>query len=389
MAKQIGNAHLMQKMNRLKVLNFIRRNPGTSRPLIAEQTGLSLSSITNVTSYLLNMGLLTESGIEQAERVGRKSTLLRFQAEAYGLIIASLSGNLADIYYTDLEGNILSQKQITITGLTPEGVIAQISEPITALLKQYQSIDTLGIGLIFSGLILDDSRFILSSSMKWKNLDIQTLLKEKTNLPVFVENVSRLRAVWYSNQHMQQDVKNMLFLDLESGIGAVQLCRGVINRSVLGEIGHTTIEKDGESCFCGNKGCLEAMCSVERLLRLYREHSGKNIESLAELSALHKQGDGAAKYAVSDCARYLGMGLANLITLFHPSVLAINTGDYTECPQLLQEAIEQCHHRTYSVLTQNLEINEISVRNENVVNGAAFEMCDRLFDINFPYNPVD
>jgi Fic family protein len=68
MAKQIGNAHLMQKMNRLKVLNFIRKNPGTSRPLIAEQTGLSLSSITNVTSYLLNLGLLTESGIVNQSR---------------------------------------------------------------------------------------------------------------------------------------------------------------------------------------------------------------------------------------------------------------------------------------------------------------------------------
>ena len=77
MPKQVGNVQLMQKMNRLKVLNYIRRNPDISRPVLSEKTGLSLASITNVTTYLLDIGLLTESGIEPAERVGRKSILLR------------------------------------------------------------------------------------------------------------------------------------------------------------------------------------------------------------------------------------------------------------------------------------------------------------------------
>ena len=104
MSKQVGNVQLMQKMNRLKVLDFIRRNPDTSRPMIAAHTGLSLASITNVTSYLLDAGFLKESGIESVERVGRKSTLLKFCSDSYGLVVAILSDKEISVSYTTLEG---------------------------------------------------------------------------------------------------------------------------------------------------------------------------------------------------------------------------------------------------------------------------------------------
>ena len=86
MNKTVGNSQLIQKMNRLKVLNYIRRNPDAARPQIAHDTGLSVASLTNITSYLLELGLITECGTEKVERVGRKGTLLRFRAESYGLI---------------------------------------------------------------------------------------------------------------------------------------------------------------------------------------------------------------------------------------------------------------------------------------------------------------
>ena len=86
MNRPVGNAQLIQKMNRLRVLNYIRRNPDVARPMIAHDTGLSLSSVTNIISYLLSAGFVTESGMEKAERVGRKGTLLRFGANAYGIV---------------------------------------------------------------------------------------------------------------------------------------------------------------------------------------------------------------------------------------------------------------------------------------------------------------
>ena len=72
---QVGNVHLMQKLNRLKVLSCIRKNPYVVRPAVAEQTGLSLASITNIVSFLIEKGLVVETGLENAERIGRKAVL--------------------------------------------------------------------------------------------------------------------------------------------------------------------------------------------------------------------------------------------------------------------------------------------------------------------------
>ena len=91
MKKGVANVQLMQKMNRLKVLDYVRRHPNTTRPCIAKGTGLSLPSITNTTSYLLDIGLLCENGTEKVDRVGRKSVFLSFCAKTYDLICIFLN----------------------------------------------------------------------------------------------------------------------------------------------------------------------------------------------------------------------------------------------------------------------------------------------------------
>lgn len=389
MNRQVGNVALMQKMNRLKVLNYVRRNPDVSRPNIATATGLSLASITNVTSYLLDLGLLVESGTEKVGRVGRKSTLLRFCADVYDLICIFLTEKYINIAYTDLEGKALEKIKVETQGLSPDDIMEEIRDNIKALIKSHGRERVLGIGVAISGLVLDDSRFVFSSRLKWKNFDIKKILEADTGLPVFVDNVSLLKAVHYfcAKGHGTQD--NMLFVDMENGIGAVQFFEGAISRATIGEIGHTTVEIDGEPCFCGNRGCLEAMCSPQRLLALYESKGGEALENLRQLDKLYKKEDPAAVFAVHECGKYLGIGLANLVNLFNPSVMVINTGDFDGCPSILKEAEHELHKRAYMSLTQKLSIKIISETEENTLLGTAFNLCDRLFDISYPKNIVE
>lgn len=388
MNKQVGNVRLMQQMNRLKVLNFIRNNPDVVRPVIAEKTGLSLATITNTTSYLIDLKLIVECGTEQVGRVGRKSTLLRFNSDAYSLICIILGKENIDVVHTNLEGRVISQIHSKMSD-SPDKVIKAVMKSVNEIIASAGKENILGISIGISGLVLDGSRFILSSSLKWKGFDIRKTLMEETGLPVFAENISHLKAVWYFCCKKAADQRNMIFVDLENGIGATQFYKGSISRAVLGEIGHTTVDKDGEKCFCGNKGCLEAMCSVERTLRLYREYSGSTGADTGELCMKYKKGDDSAVKAITECARYLGIGLANIINLLNPSVMVINSGDMTCCKPLLDEAEKEMLTRAYPALTKELSIYEINVTEEETIKGAAFNLCDRLFDISFDGNIVE
>lgn len=389
MEQNVGNVQLIQKMNRLKVLDYIRRNPDVARPAISQATGLSLSSMTNITSYLLAKGLVTENGMENAQRVGRKSTLLRFHANAYGLICIFINVGTVTIAYTDLEGNIQHSFRTDPDNMTSGKVIDFICEHVQNIISRQGTEKVLGIGISISGLILDNGRFVLSSSLKWKEFDLKAVLENETGLPVFIENVTLLKAVWHFCCNTGHTCDNMLLVDIENGIGAVQYYQGAINRAMLGEIGHTTVEKDGEPCFCGNTGCLEAMCSEQRVLKLYREYSGQSISDLAELSAKYNLGDAAACRAMTECSDYLGIGLANLVNLCKPAVIMINTGDFCKIPFFLKHATEIMKQRAYPVLVKDLQVEQVTTDNLDMHHGAAFNLCDRLFDISFPGNIVE
>jgi len=388
MNKQVANVQLMQKMNRLKVLNYVRRNPDSSRPVIAEKTGLSLASITNITTYLIEEGLLTECGRETVSRVGRKSTLLRFGKDAYNLICVILGEESICVTLTDLEGGIKTQLESLAGELSAQEVMDTVREQVKTLVESYGKETILGIEIAISGLVLEHSRFIVSTRLKWKSFDIKKMLEEETGINVFVNNISFLRAVGYFCVNNSFESGNMLLVDMESGIGSVQFFDGEISRGTLGEIGHTTVCKDGEPCFCGNRGCLEAMCSKKRILSIYEAYEGKKLTSLHEIETLFGENDETAVFAVEECGKYLGIGLANLINLFNPSVIVINTGDFEECPSLLEEAEREIHRRANRALTENLIIKKVAQTREDTIRAGAFDLCDRIFDISYEGNII-
>lgn len=389
MNKQVANVQLMQKMNRLKALNYVRNNPDCSRPQIAQATGLSLPSVTNVTTYLLDIGILCENGTEEVNRVGRKSVLLRLCASKYDLICVYLKETGAIITRTDLEGTVKEKVLLEIKGLSSEVITKKLCEAIISLVNSYEKEKVLGIGVAISGLVLSDSRFVMSSRLKWKSFDLKKLLEAETGIPVFVDNVSVLKAAQYFSGHFKNSDQNALFVDLENGIGAVPYIGGAIQREILGEIGHTTVEKDGPQCFCGNKGCLEMMCSPKRLLALYEERSQKRVASVEEVENLASKGDKMALEAIANCGKYLGIGLANLVNLFNPTALIIDTGDFEKCQSLLKVAEEELMERAYAAITKDLFITHIKETEENIIFGTAFDLCDKLFDISFPKNIIE
>ncbi len=82
----VGNVRLTPRLNRLKVLDCIRMKGVVARPEIAAETGLSLSSITNITKYLLKENLITETGRTETGAVGRKAVLLKLNHDAMSII---------------------------------------------------------------------------------------------------------------------------------------------------------------------------------------------------------------------------------------------------------------------------------------------------------------
>jgi glucokinase len=109
---------------------------------------------------------------------------------------------------------------------------------------------------------------------------------------------------------------------------------------VAGEIGHTTIDSTGRRCRCGNYGCLEAYASGPNIAERAREALGPEERSMLS-TMVHgrvdqitaqtvydaaKKGDAIALDVVRDTARFLGIGIANLLNVFNPDVVVVAGG---------------------------------------------------------------
>ena len=129
------------------------------------------------------------------------------------------------------------------------------------------------------------------------------------------------------------------------------------------------------------------MCSPNRLLSLYENASGKKI-SLSSLEKLYTDDDKYAKFALENCAKYLGIGLANLINLFNPENLLINVGDFKDCPSIIKKSIEELFERAIPSLTKDLKVEAIYSSQKSVVLGMALNLCDNIFNIDFPRNVI-
>lgn len=121
----------------------------------------------------------------------------------------------------------------------------------------------------------------------------------------------------------------MVYITISTGIGGGFILDGNLYRGVDGchpEIGHHVIDSSGPLCFCGAKGCWERMASGTALADWAREQGGEPHWDARMICDLAEQGDDLAKSAVSREAHYLGLGLANMITLFAPECIVLGGG---------------------------------------------------------------
>lgn len=177
------------------------------------------------------------------------------------------------------------------------------------------------------------------SSLAWGDFDLKTPIEQATGLPVELENAANscaLAEIWFG-QHAE-GVRNLVAVTVSEGIGTGlilnhQLIQG--STGMAGEFGHTTIVENGLECRCGNRGCWEVYASNAAAVRYYTQ-SASTVRSSRAASAsleqtltfdhllrLAEQSDPKAVEAINEMARYLGMGIARLVTGLAPDVIVV------------------------------------------------------------------
>ncbi len=89
-------------------------------------------------------------------------------------------------------------------------------------------------------------------------------LRPQVPWPLTLENDANLFTLGEHWVGAGQGHDNMLGITLGTGVGGGLILKGSLwqgTEGTSGEVGHITVEPEGEKCNCGNRGCLETLAS--------------------------------------------------------------------------------------------------------------------------------
>jgi glucokinase len=187
------------------------------------------------------------------------------------------------------------------------------------------------------------TKFLPNLPTKWPDVPVRGILEPKVNCPVYILNDARLAALGELEYGFGRKYKNMVYFTLGTGIGGGVAIDGKLRLGPLGaagEIGHQTIITDGPQCGCGNSGCLEAIASGPAItaqgIRLLLGGRAPKLHEMVdgditrvtpkEMALAAAQGDEAVQIALVKASEFLGIGVANVITILHPDIVVFTGG---------------------------------------------------------------
>lgn len=261
--------------NRAVVLEAIQASDGISRVQIAARTRLTAQTVSVIVRRLLEEGLVVEDGSVPSSG-GKPRTILRVDPGAGYAVGVHFDPKEISCVLANLAGQPVARLRLPVRpGLEPESVVRQMARAARRILREAEVADgkVLGVGLACPG-PLDGNGVMVSPPRLpgWDQVPVKALLHEHTRFPVTVDNDATAAAIGERWAGIARITPSFAYLYLGTGIGGGifldnQVYRG---RSLnAAEFGHITVEPDGPECYCGNRGCVEAVCcpsAIEALM---------------------------------------------------------------------------------------------------------------------------
>ena len=302
------------------------------------------------------------------------------------VIGVDLGGTKISTAISTIEGNILAN--VVLPTKAEEGeaavlgrIVQSIDEVIVGSSTSIDEIEAIGIG---SPGPLDAKKGIIitTPNLPFKNYNLVQPLKEKYNIPVYLDNDANAAAIGEYMFGAGKGKNSIVYFTVSTGVGGGAVLDGKVYRGHTSnalEIGHTTVVPNGPRCNCGNLGCLEAMSSGTAIAKKGKEAVSTNVETSLkkhdtvtsyEVFKEAEAGDEVAKDIIDNALTYLGIGVANAIATFDPEMIIIG-GGVSKAGDIVFDTVKKVvNKRCFKSMAESCEIVPAGLGSDAGVVGA-------------------
>ncbi len=339
--------HLTRKR---EIITFLDSQEESTIPEIAQHLNISIPTATTLITELVDDYIVEDCG-KIDSIAGRPANHYGLLSDACYFLGVDVRDNFVNIGLLDF------RKNLTVTELEIPFLLENKSESLDRLIAiltdfirkpQVAQKNILSICINLTGRINSNSGYSYSF-FHFSEEPLANIIESRIGIKVFLENDSRAMAYGEFHKGVVKNEKNVLFVNLDYGLGLGILIDGKLyygKSGFSGEFGHIPLFDNEIICHCGKRGCLETEASGRALMRMFTKHiqegSVSNIlqdTAATEELTFHniiegaRQEDVLAIELVSKIGYNLGRGIAVLINLYNPELVVLGgaltaTGDY-------------------------------------------------------------
>jgi glucokinase len=206
----------------------------------------------------------------------------------------------------------------------PEAVIGRLIDLARRSVDSWPATESIGLGV--PGLY-DPARgattFLVNMPGAWRDRLVAPPVEAALGLPTCLINDARAFGLAELRLGAGRGVESLVGLTLGTGVGGVIAVDGKVrlgHDGTAGELGHQTIDPDGPLCGCGNRGCVEAFARADQIAAACGTATAEAGVAAA------RAGDARAIEGLARIGRYLGIGIANAVTVISPDRVVIGGG---------------------------------------------------------------
>ncbi|WP_433379538.1 ROK family transcriptional regulator [Actinoplanes sp. CA-142083] len=305
--------------SRALIVDVVRSATTISRVELAEMTGLTQPSISNIVRDLIADGVIHETGSTDSARGKPRKLLAINPANRFGLGF-QLGPESVTCVAIDLTGGVVGREVVPLDG-------TDLPEQLTARFDDFTGGLDLPRDRIEGLTIVAPTARPGHESEGPDLLVVQSALADRLKVPVLVENDAAAAALgeFWSRRVSREQSFGSVYLNF--GIGAGLVFGGALFRGAsfdAGELGHLSIQYDGRPCPCGNRGCVERYASMAAIVDTAREHpdlpgrlrlDGTVAAAYDAIARAAVSGDAAAFAVVDEAAQRLSVAVTSMVNL--------------------------------------------------------------------------
>ena len=322
--KATGDQQLVKRINRSVLLRCMRAQPGLSRARLAQESGLTKSTVSALVRELLDEHWLVEAAAPVAGAgMGRPSTPLQLDASTRVLLGLEIGVRHMRLVALSLTGAVLLRMQQNVNDTAALVACAQAVQMVRSAWKaaDHDGLILCGIGVCLPGAIDTQSGLVrFAPNLGWRDQDFLSPFTRGLaragigGVAVHLHNDADAAALGEYEFGSGGSADPLIFVSCDVGVGGGIVLHDRLftgSRGLAGEVGHTVLDPQGALCSCGRRGCAETMIGANAL---------------------------ASPLGLQRGAHALGLLIQNLGALFNPGTVVVGGSSGSAYPGLLDQA---------------------------------------------------